>query len=301
MTRSSSLTGGDAFAEFLLGNLFQSTVVVAIANAAYERNVEAAFIDDTWKITPKLTLSLGLRYELTPPWTDTKGDLFTVAIPQLYFGANAPSSVQFPYFVRQGDCTDPYAGLSIRWTSTKAVCSNGSLPNQLMKTFYRDVAPRIGLAYSPDSKTVIRAGVGIFYNQDIGNAIFDMSRNIAARVTLNSNTGTPSLFYNNAVPGGTGAVAQIPPPYAYVAAYDHHTTYAMQYLLNFQRELRRDWLVEVGYLGGQSRHCRDSRTLIKERQEPLARRHRALRSRTSASSNWSPTERPGTITRSAAN
>ena len=63
-------SGGDAFAEFLLGYSFQDTVAVAAADAKFQRNMEAAFIDDTWKITPKLTLSLGLRYELTPPFTD---------------------------------------------------------------------------------------------------------------------------------------------------------------------------------------------------------------------------------------
>src|SRR6516164_9455173 len=61
-TRSASNTGGDAFAEFLLGDIFQSTVAVAVAQAAFQRNLESAFVDDTWKITPKLTLSLGLRY-----------------------------------------------------------------------------------------------------------------------------------------------------------------------------------------------------------------------------------------------
>ena len=254
VTRSSTLTGGDAFAEFLLGDLFQSTVAVAIANAAYVRNASAAFVDDTWKLTPKLTLSLGLRYELTPPWTDTKGDLFTVAIPQMYFGANAPSSVPYPSFVRQGTCTDPYAGLSIRWTSTAAACSNGKYPDQLLQTSYKDFAPRIGIAWSPDAKTVVRTGFGVFYNQDIGNAVFDMSRNIAARVTLNSTTGTPNLFYSNAVPGGSGALAQIPPPYAYVDALDHHTSYTMQFLLNIQRQVGKDWLLEAGYLGGQSHH-----------------------------------------------
>jgi hypothetical protein len=253
-TQSSAKTGGDAFAEFLLGDLFQSTVAVAIANATYQRNAYAAFVDDTWKFTPKLTFSLGLRYELTPPWTDTKGDLFTVAIPQLYFGANAPSSVPYPFFVRQGNCTDPYAGLSIHWTSTTAVCSNGAYPNQLMKTSYKDFAPRIGISYSPDSKTVIRTGFGIFYNQDIGNAVFDMSRNIAARVTLNSTTVTPSLFYSNAVPGGSGVTAQIPPPYAYVDAYQHHTSYTMQFMFNVQRQFAGNWLVEAGYLGGESHH-----------------------------------------------
>ena len=45
----------------------------------------AAFIDDTYKITPKVTLALGLRYELTPPWVDRLNNDFTVAIPQLYF------------------------------------------------------------------------------------------------------------------------------------------------------------------------------------------------------------------------
>jgi hypothetical protein len=253
-TQSSAKTGGDAFAEFLLGDLFQSTVAVAIANAAYQRNAYAAFADDTWKFTPKLTFSLGLRYELTPPWTDTKGDLFTVAIPQLYFGANAPSSVPYPFFMRQGHCTDPYAGLNIRWTMTNAVCSNGAYPDQLMKTAYKDFAPRVGISYSPDSKTVIRTGFGVFYNQDIGNAVFDMSRNIAARVTLNSTTVTPSLFYSNAVPGGSGAVAQIPPPYAYVDAYAHHTSYTMQFLFNVQRQFAGNWLVEAGYLGGESHH-----------------------------------------------
>jgi hypothetical protein len=245
--------GGDAFAEFMLGYLYTSTVAVQIANAHYQRNAEVAFADDTWKVTPKLTLSLGLRWELTPPWTDQDNNLFTVAIPQLYFGINAPQSI-WPYFVRQGNCTDPYQGLNIRWTQTKAVCSNGSMTNQLMKTSYKDFAPRFGIAFAPDSKTVIRTGFGMFYNQDIGNAYFDMARNLAARVTLYSNTGTPTLFYSNAVPGGSSAVAQIPPPYAYAMNYDHHTSYSMQYLFNIQRQVTPVWLLEAGYLGGVSHH-----------------------------------------------
>jgi hypothetical protein len=196
---------------------------------------------------------VGLRYELTPPWTDLLNNDFTVALPHLDFVSNAPVA-DYPYFVREGSCSDPYAGLSIRWTSTNAVCSNGALPLQLMKTAYKNFAPRFGIAYSPDSKLVIRAGFGIFYNQDIGNAVFDMSRNIAARVTLTSNLGTPNLFYNNAVPGGSGATAQIPPPYAYVDAYSHKTSYTMQFLLNVQRQLGGNWLLEAGYLGGESHH-----------------------------------------------
>ena len=65
---------------------------------------------------------------------------------------------------------------------TPAVCSNGLLPNQLMDTRYTDFAPRFGIAYSPDSKTVIRTGFGMFFSQDNANsAYFDLARNLAVR------------------------------------------------------------------------------------------------------------------------
>ncbi len=253
-TQSATKTGGDAFAEFLLGDIYQSTVAVALANAQFQRNAEAAFVDDTWKVTPKLTLSLGLRYELTPPWTDTANNLFTVSVPHIYAAANAPNT---PVMLRQGNCTDPYAGppaINIRWTTVSATCNGGALPDQLMNTSYRDFAPRIGVAYAPDSKTVVRLGWGVFYNQEIGNAYFDLARNIAGRVTLTSNTGTPNLFYSNAIPGGSGTTANVPSPFAYAMDPDHRTSYAMQYLVNVQRQLGSDWALEAGYLGGASRH-----------------------------------------------
>ncbi len=267
-TQSPAHTGGDAFAEFLLGDLYQSTVAVAIANANYQRNTEAAFFDDTYKITPTVTLSLGLRYELTPPWVDQVGNDFTVALPQLYFGPQAPQSM-WPYFVRQGNCSNPYQGLAINWTNTSGtagtqaspppVCSNGAYPDALMKTDHRNWAPRLGVSWSPDSKLVVRAGAGVFYNQDIGNAYFDMARNIAGRVTQTSGqnggtVGVPNLFYSNAVPGGSGAIAQIPPPYAYVDALDHRTSYTLQYLINVQRQVAGNWVIEAGYLGNESHH-----------------------------------------------
>jgi hypothetical protein len=253
-TQSATRTGGYAFAEFLLGDLYQSTIAVAIANAKFQRNAEAAFIDDTWKLTPKLTLSLGLRWELTPPFTNTLGDYFTVGQPKIVFASNAPQS-DSPYFVRQGNnCTDPYAGLSIRWVNIKAVCGGG-LNNNLMQTKYKNFAPRVGISYSPDAKTVVRTGFGVFYNQDVANSMyFDLSRNIAARVTLTSDLGTPSLLWNNSVPGGSGALAQVPTPYSYAADYDHATSYTMQYLLNIQRQIGRDWVIETGYLGSVSHH-----------------------------------------------
>ena len=245
-------TGGFSFADFLLGKMFVSTNAAAVANAKFQRNVFHTFVDDTWKVTPKLTLSLGLRYELTPPFTNTLGDYFTVKIPKIEFIANAPQA-DWPFFVRQGNCTDPYQGLSIHWTSTNAVCGGG-LNNNLRETKYLNFAPRIGIAYAFDDKTVVRAGFGIFYMQDIANAeYFDMARNIAARVDLTTTPANP-VTWSNAIPGGNGTVVQVPPPFAWAAAYDHATPYTMQYLLNVQRQVGANWMVEAGYFGSQSRH-----------------------------------------------
>lgn len=245
-------TGGYAFAEFLLGKLSVSTTAAAVADAKFQRNVEHAFIDDTWKILPKLTLSLGLRYELTPPFTNTLGNYFTVEIPKFTTTPNAPQA-DWPFFVRQSGCTDPYQGLNIHWTSTNAVCGGG-LNHNLMETKYKSFAPRVGISYALGDNTVIRAGFGIFYMEDIANSTyFDMARNIAARVDLTTNT-TTQYVWANSIPGGSGTTVQVGPPFAWAAAYDHATPYTMQYLLNVQRQLGTNWVVEGGYLGSRSRH-----------------------------------------------
>jgi hypothetical protein len=262
--------GGYSFAEFLLGKLFVSTNAAAIADAKFQRNVFHTFIDDTWEVTPKLTLSLGLRYELTPPFTNKLGNYFAVYLPKIQFNANVPEA-DWPYFVRQGEnCTDPYQGLSIRWTSTKAVCGGG-LNNNLKETKYKSFAPRLGVAYSLDDKTVIRAGFGIFYMEDIANsAYFDMARNIAARVDLTTTTALP-VTWSNAIPGGSGSVVQVPPPFALTAAYDHATPYSIQYLLNVQRQLGSNWSLEVGYLGSQSHHLYGFQNVNQALPGPLSR------------------------------
>jgi hypothetical protein len=255
-TQSLDKKGGDAFAEFLLGDLYQSIVAVAIAQAKFQRNAYHAFVDDTYKVTPKLTLSLGLRYELTPPWVNQLNNQFTTFVPQILAVSNVTEPSLVPFMMRQGNCTDPYAGpppINIRWITVRAECSDGRLPAALMDTSYRDWAPRVGVAYSPDARTVVRAGFGVFYNQEIGNAYFDLARNTGGRVTLTTGT-TPTLFFSNAVPGGGGTVANVPLPYAFSMAPSHRTSYSTQYLFNIQREVGRAWAFEAGYLGGESHH-----------------------------------------------
>lgn len=267
-----TLSQGDSLADFLLGNLYQSTVAVAVANANFVRNVEAAYVDDNYKLSPKLTISAGLRYELTPPWNDTYGNNFNVSLPVIpsegVTSTTIPAS-QWPFYVRQGTC-DPsnvYQGLAIRWTASGAGngpaprCSNGLLPNgPLLNTQYLNFAPRLGISFSPNAKLVIRTGYGIFYNQDVGNAYFDLARNIAGRVTATNTAGSApfgnsSLTWANAAPGGSGAVANLPAnTTAFSNAVSHRTTYAQQFLLNIQQQVGKDWAFETGFQGALSRH-----------------------------------------------
>ena len=255
-TLSPTLSGGDSFAEFLLGTLYQSDVAVAVATANFERSLKHAWFDDTWKLTPKLTLSLGVRYELNPPFNNTLGNLVTVYLPHIDFQPQAPRS-NYPKMMRQGDCTDPYGpGVNIQWPQIETVCSNGVLSKQLMRTEYKDFAPRVGIAYSPGAKWVLRTGFGMFFNQDQGNAVFDMARQIAGRLRVtNQVPGTANVFWNNALAAVvSGAKPQITNPQGFVNAYSHRSSYTMEYLLNIQQQLSDNLVVEGGYLGSASRH-----------------------------------------------
>ena len=91
---------------------------------------------------------------------------------------------RYPKFIRQGVGTDPYAGVNLRWPNIDVI-QDGHLGNRLVQTDNMDFAPRVGIAWTPTSKWVVRTGAGVFYNQDTGNPRFDMSRNLAGRVRFN--------------------------------------------------------------------------------------------------------------------
>lgn len=268
---------GSAFASFLLGDLYSSTYAVQIAQANYKRNVEAAYIDDNIKVTPKLSFQLGLRYELTPPWYNTLGTEFIVDMQTNHSpispAVSGPEPQQnWPFFMRQGNCNDPYQGINVRWvtappkgqtattSNTSPVspgpqCANGDFPNSLMQTDYVNFAPRIGFALQVTPTTIIRSGFGLYYDHDIANARFDMARNLAGRVTNISGGGTAGLAtinWGNAV-GGSGT-ALITPPYSFSMAFDHKTSFSEVWLLDIQKQLGTNWQFEAGYMGTKSNH-----------------------------------------------
>jgi len=257
---------GDPVADFLLGEVFQGEAAVQIATAKFRSTGFALYFDDVWKVTQKLTINFGLRYELTPPWEDQTGTLFNGIVPNDIFpDPNNPvvtNTSLHPYFLRQGaprqNC---FEGIAIgRWLPTDGytldVRCDGSLGNRLVGVDKNDFAPRFGISYSPSAKWVIRAGGGYFYSQDSGNPRFDMARNLAGRGRNNSSQQIPNLVWANSLGGssGGGPVPLPAQPYSFANPYDRRTPYTMQYMLNVQRELGGGAVFEVGYLGSLSRH-----------------------------------------------
>ncbi len=112
---------------------------------------------------------------------------------------------------------------------------------------------------SPTAKWTVRAGAGVFYVQDTGNPRFDMSRNIQGRITSTANIQTDNLTFEKPFTGGSANVCGVPvPPFVCVTAPQglandpyRRTPYVIQYMLNFQRQLSANTVLEFGYLGSQ--------------------------------------------------
>ncbi|HEY2019492.1 MAG TPA: TonB-dependent receptor [Bryobacteraceae bacterium] len=255
----STSSGGDAFASFLLGNVTLTEVAAQIANVQFRQTSFALYFDDVWKVTPHLTLSLGLRYENTPPWTDQTGNLVGVYFNAYDTTPNVTDTSRYPIFLRQGKGSgDPYAGLRVRWPNI-TLAQDGRLGDSLVRRDNNDFAPRIGIAWSPSSKWVVRLAGGTFYNQDQGNPWFDIGRNAAGRSRNDDNPSFPSETWSNALGAAGSANAVILTPQAFSMKFDRRTPYTNQFLFNVQRELARDLILEAGYMGSLSRHLESYR------------------------------------------
>ncbi|MBS1829193.1 MAG: TonB-dependent receptor [Acidobacteria bacterium] len=259
LTAGSGLpTQGDAFASFLLGNVTLTEVAAQIAAVRFRATSFAFYVDDVWKITPKLTLSLGLRYENTPPWEDISGNLTTVFFNAFDNVPNVQDRERYPIFLRQGRGSDPYAGLRVRWPNIPLV-QDGRLGNRLVNRDNNDFAPRFGVAWSPSPKWVIRSGAGAFYNQDQGNPRFDVARNAAGRTRNDDNNDFPAQTWATGAAGLSGSVANILTPQAFSNKFDRRTPYTLQWMFNVQRELAPSLSFEAGYLGSVTRHLESYR------------------------------------------
>ncbi len=142
---------GNSFASLLLGYGDTDSFLGVFKPVANKSKETAFYFQDDWKISQKLTVNLGLRYEWSTPYTERHNQL------------------QFSDFT--GD-----SGIAVPIDIPGLVNTTGNLPgstifptssNRTIPVDRNNWAPRLGFAYSPDSKTVIRGGAGIYYGLNV--------------------------------------------------------------------------------------------------------------------------------------
>ena len=247
-------TGGESVADFLLGYCSKCEAAVSLAFAQFRSTSQYYYVDDNWRVTPKLTITAGLRYELTQPWVDRSQSVSNVYQPLFPSVAGVTDPAVQPVIVRPG-MGDFYEGEAIRYSPPTQVARDGRMGDALVQTNYLNFAPRFGVAYSPNGKWSLRTGFGIFYSQDAGNTRFDLARNFGGRISRVSDPNVPDLKVQSFI-GSTGGNIITLPLGAQLQAIKPNlpTTYTMQYLFNLQRQLSGNTVLEVGYDGNQSRH-----------------------------------------------
>src|SRR5262249_44316977 len=101
-----------------------------------------------------------------------------------------------PTLVRLGN-GDFYQGLGIRLNTAINFARDGRLGERGVKSDNNDVAPRLGIAWSPSDRWTIRSGAGVFYVQDISALFLDVARNLAGPRQALSNNDFPNITLDN--------------------------------------------------------------------------------------------------------
>jgi carboxypeptidase family protein len=255
-------------ADFMLGYVNSTVDAVALAVARFRMTSQFYYIEDSWKIRPNVTISYGLRYEYVPAWSD-RVPLVNVWFPNGDFNLQGDPKGLNPQPVNTQPCivengTGNFNGGNVVFPTVAqgGVCTarDGRLGPNLVNSDYRDFAPRLGLAWSPTSNWTVRVGAGVFYTQDTGNPVFDMSRSLSGKLQVtetNNNLTFENPFGANGAANACGVSAPlvcVPTPTLVSTFYGRQTPYVEEYEMNVQRRFGSNMALEVGYLGTQGHH-----------------------------------------------
>jgi hypothetical protein len=229
---------GNAYADFLLGlpsSMTQDAPIRKTDNGWFV----SLFAQDDFRVHPRVTLNLGLRYDLQFPFTD-------------------PDDRKLAYVPGQRSQVSPTAPEGLLFPGDPGI-SRG-----IVKTDYNNIAPRIGVAWDPwgDGKTSVRAAFGMFYGSTTGNEWNTTADN--QPFTLRQpfpQVYTLSDPYRN-TPGGNPfpfSYSPASPKYAFPAqvfgpSLDFVWPYTYQMNLTLQREFLRDYSLSASYVGALGRN-----------------------------------------------
>ncbi len=242
---SATAQPGHGFADFLLGYPVSTARSTTTPNMLFYSTRYSAYVQDDWQVTPRLTMTFGLRYMVQTIWKerDKTQAQFDFASGMLYVSGD-----RFPAAAQQA-LIDAYP------VTTSAALG---LPASLGSTDKNNFSPRVGIAWRPfgDNKTVFRAGAGIYYNylpvyigfRQLGynNAPFLLAE------TFEADPGrTPSLTLASPFPGA-GRLSPNPTLTAVERNIRNGESY--QWNVTAEREVSANLGVRVSYVGNKSTH-----------------------------------------------
>ena len=226
----------------------------------------ALFVQDDWRITPRLTLNVGLRYEYEGPITDrynesVRGFDFTTPSPiaqqaQANYALAPIPQVPVSAFKAIGGLT--FGGVN-------------SQPRGLWDPSKTNFAPRVGLAYQLRPRTVLRAGYGIFYDsqgvdrQSVNQIGFSQSTSLVSSLNNGQSfVGTLSNPFPNGLQLPTGAAAGLQTYLGRSVSFfnpDMPNPSMQRWSFSVQQELPKQFVLEVAYVGNRSTHLAVTRQL----------------------------------------
>lgn len=231
--------GGLGFASLMLGEADNGGTNVVLRGQRWISWYYAFFAQDDFKLTPNLTLNLGVRYDVDMPRKEAHNDTSNFSPTAIDTEYGIPGALVFG---------DKCSGCNTRWADT----------------WYKDFAPRIGFAWSPDflhHKTVIRGGGGIIY----GPLVYDdFGGSMVTGYTANPNAPShngfdPSFEIDNGMPAFTPPPDEDPGYYngsylpgSYIAKSAGRPATVYNWNLEIQHQLADDLLLTVGYIGNHA-------------------------------------------------
>ena len=224
---------GVSMGDFLLGWLNSATKSTQVLNTQLFRSY-MFFAQDDWKITPKFTLNLGLRYELTSPWFDKENRMNKLSIDADTYGQTIMAG-------QNGDS----------WSS-----------RALVNTDTNNFAPRVGFAWQPGEKWTFRGGGGVFYGGQMGlGASGRMLANfpLVAQVARPSGRQSPAFLLQDGFPSDFLGDLSDPDNRPYNLNLQHWSTHfplptTYQWNFSVQRQLDDNLGLTLAYVGSSSNY-----------------------------------------------
>jgi len=265
-TGNGDTKAGDPFMSVVIGLSGGYSQPQSMSIRHYVNQTPSAYANDNWKVSPRLSLQLGLRYDALPHAWERNNALANFD-PNLY--VNVP-----PVWVANINSIDPssvgvinpkgFEGLY--YMNGMYIPGQSGYPHGVVTNDYDTLQPRVGFSYdlTGAGKTVLRGGFGTFYERIQGNDIYGVSNsNLPYEYTPNAG----SVYYSNphcswasglttADPGNCASVTNLPilPASLTTLARTYKAPAVAQYSLGIQHELKPSVILVLQYVGNNAWH-----------------------------------------------